>query len=76
MTSQNELKQPAILFYKDYTVSQKDFLVIIVFSIVIQLAGEASELLFIDFISFTPYINLTASGSLDVWIPAATDLCR
>ena len=34
---------------------------IIVFFVVIQVAGEASELLFIDFISLTPYINLTTA---------------
>ena len=39
---------------------------IIVFFIVIQVAGEASELLFIDFISLTPYMNLTAA--LAQWV--------
>ena len=35
MNSQDEVKQQIILVYKDYTVSQKDLLVIIVFYFIV-----------------------------------------
>lgn len=49
MNSQDEVKQQIIQVYKDYHVSQKVFLVIIVFFfIVIRVTGEVFELLFND----------------------------